>query len=393
MSEQNGKKNGVLNIAFVSSYLPRKCGVATFTYALKNTLEKKYGDQIKSTIVAITDPHKSYDYKEDVKCVIKQKDEKTYKEAADFINNSKAQVVNLQHEFGLFGTVGEDDGKNILGFLKCLQKQKLVITTFHMVYPDPDKHHKKIVQEICKLSHKAVVIVEAAYATLIKDYEIPEEKIIIIPHGVPNIKRRGSKYYKELLKLPADYNILSTFGLIRAKKGIEYAIRAMPRILEKHPKTLYLVLGAVHPNRPKEYYYSLKDEVEKLGLKDNVRFLGRFLEYDELMNYLMATNIFIAPYLVLEQVSSGALIYAMGCGRASVATPFIFAKEVLAEGRGVIIPEKDSDAIAKNVIKLLSDNDKRHAIENAAYKYARDRLWRKIASMYFHLFKDILNNK
>lgn len=387
----NGKD--ILNITFVSSYLPRKCGIATFTYALRKALENKYADRVKSDIIAITDPRKNYEYENDVKCVIKQNEIKTYKEASDYINSSKTEIVNLQHEFGLFGTVGDDDGKNILYFLNHLQKKKIVITTFHMVYPEPDKHHKRIVQEICNLSHKVVVIVEAAYITLIKDYEIPEGKIIIIPHGAPNIKRRGSKYYKELLKLPADYNILSTFGLIRAKKGIEHAIRAMPKIIEKHPKTLYLILGAVHPNRPKEYYYSLKKEVETLGLKNNVKFLGRFLEYDELMNYLLATNIFIAPYLVLEQVSSGALIYAMGCGRASIATPFIFAKEALADGRGILVPPKDPDAIARNVIRLLSDSNKRHAIEDAAYEYARDRLWRKVASLYFHLFKDSFNEK
>lgn len=390
MCDQINKKNGVLNVAFVSSYLPRKCGIATFTYALKSVLKNKYDGKIKSTIIAITDPRKSYDYKEEVKCVIKQKDVQSYKNAADFINKSKIQLVNIQHEFGLFGEVGEDDGENLLEFLNHLKREKIVVTTFHMVYPNPDKHHKKIVQEICKLSNKIIVIIESALVTLIEDYEIPEEKIEIIPHGVPNVKRRGTKYYKELLGLPADHNILSIFGLIRAKKGIEYAIRAMPKILEKNPKTLFLVLGAVHPNRPKEYYESLKKEVEKLGIKDKVRFLGRFLEYDELINYLMATNIFIAPYLVLEQVSSGALIYAMGCGKAIIATPFIFANEVLAEGRGVIIPPKDSEAIAKNVNDLLEDNDKRHKIENAAYDYARDRLWRKVAGLYYHLFLDNL---
>lgn len=390
MSEQINKKNGILNIAFVSSYLPRKCGIATFTYALKSVLENKYDGKIKSTIIAITDPRKSYDYKEEVKCVIKQRDIKSYKNAADFINESKIQVVNVQHEFGLFGEVGEDDGENLLQFLNRLNREKVVIVTFHMVYPNPDKHHKKIVQDICKLSNKIIVIIESALVTLIKDYEISEEKIEIIPHGVPNVKRRGTKYYKELLKLPADYNILSTFGLIRAKKGIEFAIRAMPKILEKNPKTLYLILGAIHPNRPKEYYEYLKKEVEKLGIKDNVRFLGRFLEYDELINYLMATNIFIAPYLVMEQVSSGALIYAMGCGKAIISTPFIFAKDVLAEGRGVMVPPKDSNAIAENVNNLLENIDKRHKIENAAYDYARDRLWRKIASLYYHLFLDNL---
>lgn len=389
MSEQNGKKNGVLNVAFVSSYLPRKCGIATFTFALKSVLENKYEGRIKSTIIAMTDPRKSYDYKDEVKCVIKQKDIQSYKNAADFINKSKIQVVNIQHEFGLFGEVGEDDGENLLQFLNHLKREKVVIVTFHMIYSNPDRHHKKIVQEICKLSNKIIVIIESAMITLIRDYEIPEEKIEIIPHGVPNVKRKGTKFYKELLGLPADYNILSIFGLIRAKKGIEYAIRAMPKILEKNPKTLFLILGAVHPNRPKEYYESLKKEVEKLGIKDNVRFLGRFLEYDELINYLMATNIFIAPYLVLEQVSSGALIYAMGCGKAIIATPFVFAKEVLAERRGVLIPPKDSDSIAKNVGELLENNDERHKIENAAYDYARERLWRKVASLYFHLF---LNN-
>ncbi len=389
MCEQNIKKNSALNVAFVSSYLPRKCGIATFTYALKSVLDNKYDGKIKSTIIAITDPRKSYDYKNEVKCVIKQKEIQSYKNAADFINDSKIQLVNIQHEFGLFGEVGADDGENLLQFLNRLNREKIVIITFHMIYSSPDKHHKKIVQEICKLSDKIIVIIESAMITLINDYEIPEEKIEIIPHGVPNVKRKGTKYYKELLKLPTDYNILSTFGLIRAKKGIEYAIRAMPKILEKNPKTLYLILGAVHPNRPKEYYESLKKEVEKLGIKDNVRFLGRFLEYDELINYLMATNIFIAPYLVLEQVSSGALIYAMGCGKAIISTPFIFAKEVLAEGRGIFVPSKDSEAIAKNVNNLLENGDERHKIENAAYDYARDRLWRKVASLYFHLF---LNN-
>lgn len=390
---KNGEKKDIFSVAFVSSYLPRKCGIATFTYELRKVLQEKYGEKIKSIIIAINDPHRDYDYDKEVKYIIKQKDIQTYKKAAEFINKSKISLVNLQHEFGLFGKVGEDDGENILHFLNCLHKEKIVITTFHMVYPHPQKHHKKVVQEICKLSNKIVVIIEAALISLIRDYEIPEEKIIIIPHGVPNVKRRGSKYYKELLGLPSDYNIISTFGLIRPKKGIEYVIRAMPKILQKHPKTLYLILGAPHPNRPKEYYHFLKKEVENLRLKDNIKFLGHFLEYEELINYLMATNIFIAPYLVLEQVSSGSLLYAMGCGRAIIATPFTFAKEALQEGRGIIIPPKNSEAIAKSVIDLLDNPQKRHSLEETAYKYARERLWRKIASLYFHLFKDSLGSK
>jgi glycosyltransferase involved in cell wall biosynthesis len=378
-----------INIAFVSSYLPRPCGIATFTDDLIQSI-RQINKNVKMEVIAVTDPKKEYNYPSIVKDFIRPDKPQSFIEAARRLNESKIDLVNIQHEFGLFGEVGKDDGENLILFLQRLKRSVPVVLTFHMVYPNPDKHMKEVVRKLCYFSQKVMVLVGSAWKTLVEDYGIDSKKIIVIPHGSPKVERRGSGYFKELLKIPKDHFVLMTFGLIRPKKGIEHILHAMPKILKSHPKTLYVVLGTPHPNRPLSYYFGLIKLAKKLKIEKNVLFINKFLAKNQVIKYLQASNVFIATYLVLEQVSSGAVLDAMACGKAVIATPFIFAKEALGEGRGILVPKSSSAAIAEAVLELIKNNEKRHAIERAAYYYAKERVWDKVAEQYLKLFYQLI---
>ena len=386
----------VQSIVHFGSYLPKRCGIATYTSALIKTIENRYFD-IKNTVVAIGDRPEAYRYPSIVKFHFWDKEKKDYKKASDFINKSDCDIVDIQHEFGLYGgpvnpnTLGEDDGQNFLIFLKGLKKPS--VTTLHMVYKNPPFHHHKVVKEICENTNHIVVLAEVAKKFLVKKFDIKPEKISIIPHGAPNVPRYSTPFFKEMLGFSRDSIIISSFGLIRPKKGYQYLIQAMPDVLKKYPKALLLIIGERHPQRSPEYYESLKQLTKKLKLRDNVKFINKFLDYSDLLNFLMATNIFVAPFLVMEQVSSGTLIYAMGCGRACIATPFDYAKEALANGRGIFFPPRDSKIIARQIKYLIRHPIVRHRMEKLSYSYARKQTWGKVSRLYMKLFEETLRGK
>lgn len=385
--------NKDITIAHFSSVLPRACGIATYTHALRKTIKDRY-PEIKHFVVAIDDNEKGYKYSSSVKFHFSDHDHDGYEKAAELINASDADVVNIQHEFGLYGTkvnddtLGEDDGKNFLIFLRALKKP--AVTTLHMVYKKPNSHHAKVVEEICERSVKIVVLTEIAKRFLIKKYKVSPEKVVVIPHGAPNVPRYSTSFFKEMLGFSRKDTIVSSFGLIRPKKGYEYLIDAIDEVRKVRPNVKLLIIGRYHPLRNPEYYAMLKEKVKTMKLGDHVKFVNKFVNYSDLLNYLMATNIFVAPFLVLDQVSSGTIIYAMACGRACISTPFEYAKEVLANHRGVLVPPANSHAIAEEINFLIEHPKARHHMQNLAYKYARKQVWSKVARTYKHLFIDAI---
>lgn len=374
-------------IAFLSTYTPRECGIATFTKDLIDAIDL-LGKFAPARVISVNEIETIYDYDSRVKQQIRQDFEEDYNQAAKYINSSRINAVNLQHEFGIYG--GEW-GKYILSFLQNVNKP--IITTLHTVQPDFEPKALNVLKEITAHS-KAVVVMARAAKNILKEYNVPNKKINVVQHGCPDIPFLTSESVKPSLGLKGR-TVLSTFGLINAGKGIEYAIQALPHLVEKHPNILYLIIGETHPEVRKiegeTYRMNLIKLVDKLGLKNYVRFHNRFLTKRELIRYLHATDIYITPYIGTNQISSGTLIYALGAGRAVVSTPYLHAKEVLSHGRGMFCEFKNPDSIAEEVSFLLENDKLRRDIEKKAYRFSRSFIWPKIAQKYTDILKQAIH--
>lgn len=374
-------------IAFLSTYPPRECGIATFTKNLVDSIDL-LGEFAPARVISVNEIETIYDYDTRVKQQIRMDFEEDYIQAAKYVNSSQINAISVQHEFGIYG--GEW-GKYLLSFLQNVHKP--VITTLHTVQPDFESTARNVLKEI--LSHsKAIVVMARAAKNILKEYNIPNKKINVVQHGCPDIPFLTSDNVKPSLGLKGK-TILSTFGLISGGKGIEYAIQALPALVEKHPSILYLIIGETHPEVRKiegeNYRMSLIRLVDQLGLENHVRFHNRFLTKRELIRYLQATDIYITPYVGPSQISSGTLVYALGAGRAVVSTPFLHAKEVLAHGRGMFCEFKNPDSIAEEVERLLENEDLRRDIEKKAYRYSRSFIWPKVAQKYTDILKQAIH--
>jgi glycosyltransferase involved in cell wall biosynthesis len=373
-------------IAYLSTYPPRECGIATFTKDLVDAVDGL--DEFELPIViAVNEEETIYNYNKRVKCQIERDAVEDYIRAADYINSSKADLVNLQHEFGLFG--GEW-GDYIDSFLEHVQKP--VVTTLHTIAPNFGSNAQTVLDTI--VSHSAAIAVMAQTARrILERYGVPPKKIGVIQHGCPDVPFVVSEDVKALLGLK-DRIILSTFGLISRGKGIEYAIRALPSVVAEEPRVVYLVIGETHPQVRKaegeRYRIKLMRLVDDLGLRGHVKFHNRFLSKRELIRFLQATDIYITPYVSPNQASSGTLVTALGTGKAIVSTPYVHAKEALANGRGLFCRFKDSISIAECVSKLL-DEKLRRKMEKRAYGYSRNFVWRRVAKRYAELFNRTIN--
>lgn len=378
-------------VAFVASFPPRECGIGTFTYDLVNAYDGIDPSQL-STVVAMNDYGQMYDYdlhdyQGRVRYQIDADELDTYYAAADQLNASKVQVVNIQHEYGLHG--GED-GEYVLHFMRRLKKP--IVLTLHTVLPAPEGHFKEVTQAMLDESSMVVVLARSAVPLILDNYNMPAERLHVVPHGIPNFIRKESirRRTKKLLGMD-NRPLLSTFGLIGPSKAIEYVIQAMPEIVAKKPDVLYLVIGQTHPhilkNEGESYRNSLQELARELGVQKNVRFNNRFLSNSELIRYLAATDVYIMAYLNKDQIVSGTLAYAVGCGKAVVATPFTYAREMLSDGRGIIVPFKDSEAISEGVNSILTDKTKLLRMEDRAYKFSRSMTWPNVARMYMELFR------
>jgi glycosyltransferase involved in cell wall biosynthesis len=373
----------IKRIGFFSTYPPRECGIATFTRDLIDAMCEL--GELTPYVIAINEKGAIYDYDRRVKWKIDRDDVEDYIKAAEYVNSSNIQVLVVQHEFGLYG--GEY-GEYIKFFLEKVKKP--VIATLHTVQPNFDTKAIEVLKYIANKSESIIVIAHAAIRML-KNQGLSCKKCVVIPHGCPNIEFTDGESVKESLGLKGRL-VASTFGLISSGKGIEYAIEALPEVIKKEPRIIYLIVGETHPEVRKHQGEQYRNELmrlsSELGLKEHVRFTNRFLTKRELIKYLQATDIYLTPYISPNQISSGTLIYALGAGKAVVSTPYYHAQEVLANGRGILCKFQDSASIAAGINQLL-DETFRNEIQKRVYKYSRQFLWKNVAKKYINLIKAV----
>ena len=378
--------NSAKRIGYLSTYPPRECGIANFTKDLIDAICEI--DELKPSIIAVNEKGAIYDYDRRVKFKIDRDDAEDYVKAAEYVNSSNIQLLVVQHEFGLYGG---DYGEHIKLFLENVKKP--VITTLHTVQPDFDLKAIKVLRFIVERSEAVVVIAHAAI-DMLKNQGIAYKKCVVIPHGCPSVDCTDNKSIKESLGLKGRL-VASTFGLINRGKGIEYAIQALPEVIKKEPRIVYLIIGETHPEVRKHegerYRNELTRLVSDLGLEEHVRFTNRFITKRELTKFLQATDIYLTPYVSPNQISSGTLIYALGAGKAVVSTPYYHAQEVLANDRGILCKFEDVDSIAEGINSLL-DESFRSEIQKRAYRYSRRFLWKNVARKYVNLIKTVTEN-
>jgi len=371
-------------IAFVSDYFPRCCGIATFTHDICEAVALQAGKKYEVFAVAINDIPEGYPYQDRVRFEVRESVQADYRLAAEFLNIHQVAVVCLQHEYGIFGG---PYGSHVLGLLRRLRQP--LVSTLHTVLKEPDSQQHLVLQEIIRLSDRIVVMSDLAHGLLQDVYNAPKEKIVTIPHGIPNIPFVDPNFSKDQFGVEGK-KVLLTFGLLSPGKGIEYVIEALPQIVKKHPETVYIVLGATHPGVKRqsgeEYRNSLYRRVHELGVSDNVIFQNRFVSPSELCEFLGAADIYITPYLDEAQITSGTLAYALGAGKAIISTPYWYAKEMLDDKRGRLVPFRDAEAIAEQVLDLLDNETRRHAMRKRAYNFSRKMVWKRVAQDYLNLF-------
>ena len=374
----------VRKIAFVGDYLPRKCGIATFTSDLLAAVAAE-NPRTQCFAVAVNDIEGVYKYPEEVRFEIEEQDLSSYLRAADFLNIGNVDMVCLQHEFGIFGGPA---GGHILALLRELKMP--VVTTLHTVLCEPNRDQRRVMDELVALSTRLVTMAERGRQILQDVYQAPPEKIDVIPHGIPDIGFVDPAYFKDQFGVEGR-TVLLTFGLLSPNKGIEYVLNALPEIVAEFPNLVYIVLGATHPNEVRDqgesYRLSLEILAKKNKVEKNVIFYNRFVEIEELKEFIGASDIYITPYLNEAQITSGTLAYTFGAGKAVVSTPYWHAAELLADERGVLVPFRDAPAIAREVIGLLRDDQRRQAIRKGAYKLGREMVWSNVARQYMRSFE------
>src|SRR6201990_1166225 len=371
-------------IAFIGNYLPRQCGIATFTTDLCTAVATEYG-AARLFAIPVNDPDSSYDYPERVRLELSQEDQASYERAAEFLNFNGNDLVCMQHEYGIFGGVA---GSHILTLLRKLKMP--LVTPLHTVLREPDSDQRAVLDEIGHLSDRLIVMSEHAACLLRDVYGVPGEKIDVIPHGVPDLPFVDPNYFKDLFGTQGK-SVLLTFGLLSPNKGIENVIRALPAILAKHENLVYIVSGATHPHIRRREGERYREELQALaaecGVSSHVIFNNRFVSTEEMIEQVGAADIYITPYRQEAQVVSGTLAIALGAGKAIISTPYWHAKEILADGRGVLVPFDDPDSIANAAIKLLDNDAERHAMRKRAYLYSRGTTWQKTAQAYMASFQ------
>ena len=376
--------SAIRKIAFLGDYLPRKCGIATFTSDLLEAVAAEH-PQSQCLAVPVNDIEGGYEYPDVVRFEIEEQDLSSYLRAADFLNIGNADIVCLQHEFGIFGGPA---GSHLLALLRELRMP--VVTTLHTILCDPNAEQRRVMQELIARSTRLVVMSERGRQMLQEVCQARPAKIDLIPHGIPDIPFVDPNYYKDQFGVEGRV-VLLTFGLLSPNKGIEHVLNALPHILAEFPDVVYVVLGATHPNELREhgefYRLGLERLAKKNSVEKNVIFYNRFVELEELKEFIGAADLYITPYLHEAQITSGTLAYTFGAGKAVISTPYWHAAELLAEERGVLVPFGDPKAIAREVIGLLRDDTRRHAMRKTAYKLGREMVWSNVARLYMRSFE------
>ena len=371
-------------IGFVGNYLPRQCGIATFTTDLCEAIATEY-DGTTCIALPVNDIKAGYAYPARVRFELTEKDIDSYRRAADFLNINSVDFVCLQHEYGIFGGRA---GSHILALLRELRMP--IVTTFHTILHDPDPDQQRVLEEVAALSDRLVVMSERGREFLQKIYGVQPEKIDFIHHGIPDVPFVDPSFHKDLFGVEGK-TVLLSFGLLSASKGIETVIAALPAILTRHPNVVYIILGATHPqvvrNEGETYRLSLQWLAHEKGVEGQVIFYNRFVSLEELVEFIGAADIYITPYLNEAQITSGTLAYTLGAGKAVISTPYWYAEEMLAEGRGALVPFHDPAALAEQVIDLLDNEPKRHAMRKRAYLFGRAMVWPQVARHYMESFE------
>jgi glycosyltransferase involved in cell wall biosynthesis len=382
---QHSSNHAPINrIAFIGNYLPRQCGIATFTTDLCEAIAAEHSE---TTCIAlpVNDIEDGYAYPTRVRFELTEKDINSYLRAADFLHTNNVDLVSLQHEYGIFGGRA---GSHILALLRELRMP--IVTTFHTILEKPDPDHRRVLEEVAALSDRLVVMSKRGAEFLHQIYGVLPEKIDLIPHGIPDVPFVDPSFHKDLFGVEGKLVLLS-FGLLSANKGIENVIAALPAILARYPNVVYIILGATHPHVLRHdgetYRLSLQWMAQEKGVEGQVIFYNRFVSLEELVKFIGAADIYITPYLNSAQIVSGTLAYTLGAGKAVISTPYWYAEEMLAGERGALVPFHDPAALAAKVIHLLDNEAKRHAMRKRAYLFGRTMIWPQVARRYMESFE------
>ncbi|MGB8352677.1 MAG: glycosyltransferase family 4 protein [Chthoniobacteraceae bacterium] len=377
------EKNDLHRIAFVGDYIPRQCGIATFTADLCEAIASVIPNE-QCFVGAVNDRPGGYAYSPRVRFEIEQEEIDSYRRAADFLNINNVEVACVQHEFGIYGGKA---GNHLLTLLRDLNMP--IVTTLHTVLKDPNESQRRVMEQLMQLSDRVVVMAERGHDFLREIYNVPERKIDVIPHGIPDIPFIDPNFYKDQFGVEGK-KVLLTFGLMGRSKGLEHVIEALPAILEKHPDVVYIVLGATHPaliqHEGESYRIGLERLAEAKGVKRNVIFYNRFVTIDELKEFIGAADIYLTPYLNEAQITSGTLAYTFGAGKAVISTPYWYAQELLADDRGILVPFSNSGAIAEAVMRLLDNPAQCNTMRKNAYLLGREMIWPEVAKRYVESF-------
>ncbi|HEY2094028.1 MAG TPA: glycosyltransferase family 4 protein [Thermoanaerobaculia bacterium] len=377
----------IRRVAMLGNHLPRHCGIATFTTDLSDAIAT-VGPDLDCFVVAMSDGRQRYAYPPRVRFELPDNDPAAYTRAADFLNVNAVDVLSLQHEYGIFGGKA---GSHLLPLLRQLRMP--IVTTLHTILAAPNLHQRRVMDEITTLSDRLVVMTPGGAALLREVHGVAEAKIDVIPHGIPNVPFAGSKNRLGVEGRP----LVLTFGLLSPDKGIEHVIDALPTIVAHYPDVIYIVLGATHPHiverHGETYRLMLEDRAKRLGVDGNLIFHNRFVSQAELSEFLAAADIYITPYLNPEQITSGTLAYALGAGKAVISTPYRYARELLDDGRGLLVPFGDASAIAAEIVGLLDDPERRLALRRRASEHGRTMLWPSVAHAYLRTFERARNEQ
>src|SRR5229473_305244 len=377
-------------IAVIGNYLPRHCGIATFTTDLCEAISAEYGSA-RLFAVPVNDTESGYAYPARVRLALQQDDLSSYEQAADFLNFTNFDLVCLQHEYGIFGGAA---GSHILSLLRRLKMP--VITTLHTILREPNPDQRLVMEEIAGISDRLIVMSQLSSQFLQEIFKVPGSKIDMVPHGVPDLPFLDPNFYKDQFGVEGKA-VLLTFGLLSPNKGIENVIQALPQILSKHKNVVYMVAGATHPHilrrEGDKYRAHLQALAKEVGVESNVIFHDRFVSPEEMVAFIGAADIYITPYRHEEQVVSGTLAYALGAGKAIISTPYWHAIELLDDRRGALVPFQDPDAIARKTVELLTTPALRHAMRKRAYLFGRDMVWKKAAQGYMESFARVRSDR
>ena len=376
----------VRKIAFLGDYLPRRCGIATFTTDICRAVGARY-PETTCFAVPVNDQVEGYAYPPEVRFEIEETEVDSYQRAANYLNLNDVELVSVQHEFGIYGGPA---GSHLLALLRRLRMPAVI--TLHTVLREPNDDQRRVMKELNELAARFVVMTERGAQFLRETYGMDDQKIVVIPHGIPDTPFVDPNYYKDKFEMDGKKVIL-TFGLLSPNKGIEVMIDALPRVVAKYPEVQYMVLGATHPHLIKKdgetYRLSLQRRAEANGVKKHVVFYNQFVEHEQLMEFIGAADLYVTPYLNEAQITSGTLAYSFGAGKAVISTPYWHAQELLADDRGRLVPFNDSNAMADAILDLLDHENRRNTIRRNAYKLGREMIWPRVAERYMDVFREV----